>query len=61
MNAVAEIESAITRLSSDEVDKLAAWLDEYRAMTRASSEIFAMYDREESEYGARKAWRNLAC
>jgi hypothetical protein len=47
MNAVEEIESAIGRLSSSEVDELAAWLDEYRAMTRASSEIFDMYDREE--------------
>jgi hypothetical protein len=47
MKAVAEIESAITRLTSSEVDELAAWLDEYRAMTRASSDIFAMYDREE--------------
>jgi hypothetical protein len=49
VSGVAEIESAITRLSIDDVDKLAAWLDEYRAMTRASSELFAMYDREESE------------
>jgi hypothetical protein len=49
MSAVADIESAIARLSSSELDELAAWLDEYRAMTRASSEIFAMYDREESQ------------
>jgi hypothetical protein len=47
MTAVSQIESAITQLSGDQVEELASWLDEYRAMTRASAEIFSMYDREE--------------
>jgi len=48
MSAVAEIESAIQNLSTTEVEELAAWLDEYRAMTNAAANIASMYDREES-------------
>jgi len=47
MSTVAAIESAIERLSPAEVAEVAAWLEEYRQMINASSEIFAMYDREE--------------
>ena len=47
MTAVAEIESAIERLSPAEVKELAAWLDEYQQMINASAEIFSMYDKEE--------------
>ncbi len=47
MTAIAEIESAIERLSPAEVKELAAWLDEYRQMVTASAEIFSMYDKEE--------------
>lgn len=47
MSTIAEIESAIGRLSAQEVDELASWLDEYRQMIRASAEIFSLYDEEE--------------
>ena len=47
MTAIAEIESAIERLSPAEVKELAAWLDEYQQMVAASAEIFSMYDQEE--------------
>lgn len=44
---MAEIESAIERLSAREVAELAAWFEEYQQMINASAEIFSMYDREE--------------
>ncbi len=47
MTAVAEIESAIEKLSPTEVKELAAWLDEYQQMVNASAEIFSLYDQEE--------------
>jgi hypothetical protein len=47
MTGVAEIESAIERLSPAEVKELAAWLDEYQQMVNASAEIFSLYDEEE--------------
>ncbi len=47
MSGVAEIESAIEKLSPAEVKELAAWLEEYQQMTNASAEIFSLYDREE--------------
>jgi hypothetical protein len=47
MTAIAEIESAIERLSPAEVKELAAWLDEYQQMVNASAEIFSLYDKEE--------------
>ena len=47
MTAVAEIESAIEKLSPAEVKELAAWLDEYQQMVNASAEIFSLYDLEE--------------
>ena len=47
MIAIAEIESAIERLSPAEVKKLAAWLDKYQQMVNASAEIFSLYDQEE--------------
>jgi hypothetical protein len=47
MSTVAEIENAIERLSQRELAELTAWFEEYRQMVSASSEIFAMYDREE--------------
>jgi hypothetical protein len=48
MSRVAEIETAIERLQPTEVTQLTAWLNEYQQMIQASSEIFAMYDREET-------------
>jgi hypothetical protein len=47
MTVVAEIESAIERLSPTELKELTAWLEEYQQMVNASSEIFALYDKEE--------------
>jgi len=47
MTAVAEIESAIEKLSPAEVKELAAWLDEYQQMINASAEMFSLYDKEE--------------
>ena len=56
MSSVAEIESAIERLQPSEVAEVAAWLNEYQQMIQASSEVFAMYDREEELHakGAKK-------
>ena len=47
MSSVAEIESAIERLSPAEFAELAVWLEEYQQMINASAEIFTMYDKEE--------------
>ena len=47
MSSVVEIEGAIERLSKAELSELARWFEEYQQMVFASSEIFAMYDREE--------------
>jgi hypothetical protein len=47
VTAVAEIESAIEKLSAAEVKELAVWLDEYQQMVNASAEIFTLYDQEE--------------
>jgi hypothetical protein len=49
MSSVAEIESAIERLSPGEIAELAAWIEDYQQMINASTEIFSMYDREEAE------------
>jgi hypothetical protein len=49
MSTVVEIEGAIERLSKAELSELARWFEEYQQMVFASSEIFAMYDREEEE------------
>jgi hypothetical protein len=50
MTAVAEIESAIERLSPAEVKELAAWLEEYQQMVNASADIFSMYEQEEGTH-----------
>lgn len=57
MTAVAEIESAIERLSPAEVKELAFWLQEYQQLINASAEMFSMYERgeEASNGGARPA------
>jgi hypothetical protein len=49
MTAVAQIESAIERLSAEELKELAKWFEEYQLMVGASAEIFSMYDEEEKE------------
>lgn len=50
MSSVAEIESAIERLSPAQVEELAAWLDQYREMIHAAGGVFAMYDREKQAW-----------
>ena len=47
MTGVAQIESAIEKLSAEELKELAKWFDEYQLMVGASAEIFSMYDEEE--------------
>ena len=49
MSTVAKIEAAIERLAPAEVDRLAAWLEEYRRMAHASSQVFGLYDRAEGK------------
>ncbi len=49
MSTVVEIEGAIERLSKAELSELARWFEEYQQLVFASSEIFALYDREEKE------------
>jgi hypothetical protein len=51
MSTVAEIESAIEQLPAAEVAQLAAWLNQYQELIRASAEVFDMYDREEASCG----------
>lgn len=59
MGTVAEIESPIERLPKTELSELARWFEEYQQMVFASSEVFAMYDREEN-HAASPARGNLA-
>jgi hypothetical protein len=47
MTAIAEIESAIERLSPVEVKELAVWFEEYQQMINASAEMFSLYEKEE--------------
>lgn len=47
MTEVAEIESAIERLTPLELKELAAWFEEYQQMINASAEVFKMYEKEE--------------
>ena len=47
MTAVAEIESAIERLTPAELKELTTWLEEHQQMVNASAEIFTMYEQEE--------------
>lgn len=49
MTTIAEIEHAIEELPAPEVTELARWLDEYRLMLSASSDVFSMLDAEEGE------------
>ena len=48
VSSVAEIESAIERLSGKEVAELSAWFEDYRQMINASAEMFSLYDSEEA-------------
>ena len=47
MSTVAEIESAIEKLSPQEQRELAAWYEERQALLNASDLLFQAYDNEE--------------
>ena len=55
MSTVAEIESAIAKLPTEQMLSVAAWLDDYRAMIQASENTFAQFDVEEGA-AAGKQW-----
>ena len=47
MSTVAEIESAIEKLSPQEQRELEAWYEERRALLNASDSLFRLYEDEE--------------
>ena len=55
MSTVAEIESAIEKLPTEQMLAVAAWLDEHKAMIQASEGVFAALDAAEGE-AAGKQW-----
>ena len=55
MSTVAEIESAIEKLPTEQMFAVAAWLDEHKAMIQASEGVFAALDAEEGQ-AAGKQW-----
>lgn len=55
MSTVAEIESAIEKLSIEEVSELAEWIQDYQATVYASSQVFSLLDSEE---GPGEQWRD---
>jgi hypothetical protein len=55
MSTVAEIESAIEKLPTEQLLKVAAWLDDYRTMIQVSETLFQTLDAEEGET-AGKQW-----
>ncbi len=54
MSTVAEIESAIERLPSEQVREIAAWLEQYQSTIDASATVFSQLDAEE---GAGEQWQ----
>ncbi len=56
MSTVAEIETALEQLPTQQMLAVAAWLDERRAMLSASETIFQQLDEGEGE-NAGKQWR----
>ena len=55
MSTVAEIESALEQLPTEQMLAVAAWLDERRAMLSASEAMFEQLDEAEGE-NAGKQW-----
>ena len=49
MSTVAEIESAIEKLPTEQFLEVAAWLDDYRAMINVSEALFQSLDAEEGK------------
>lgn len=54
MSTIAEIETAIEKLPTQQMLEIAAWLDEQRAMLQASESVFAALDAEEGEDAGRQ-------
>ncbi len=54
MSTIAEIESAIERLPTEQMLEIAAWLDDYRAMVQASEQLFARLDAEDGDMAGRQ-------
>jgi hypothetical protein len=53
-NAVADIESAIEELPTQELLQVAAWLDDYRLMIQASEDLFQSLDSQEGTTAGRQ-------
>ena len=54
MSTVAEIESAIEKLPTEQLLEVAAWLDEHRTMLHVSEALFQSLDAEEGETAGRQ-------
>jgi hypothetical protein len=48
VSSIAEIETAILKLPTEQMLEIAEWLDEQRAMIQASEQMFEALDGEES-------------
>ena len=55
MSTVAEIETAIEKLPTEQMLEIAAWLDEQRAMLSTAEDVFRALDAAEGE-AAGKQW-----
>ena len=55
MSTVAEIETAIEKLPTEQMLEIAAWLDEQRAMLSTAEDVFRTLDAAEGE-AAGKQW-----
>ena len=49
MSTVAEIESAVEKLTPEQLREFAAWFEERQALLQSSAALFGMYDAEEKE------------
>jgi cytochrome c553 len=49
MSTVVEIESAVDKLSPQEIREFAAWFEQRQAMLNAAEATFLAYDEEEGE------------
>ncbi len=47
MSTVAEIETAVEKLTPQELREFAAWFEERQALLNRSATLFRMYDEEE--------------
>ncbi len=49
MSTVAEIETAVEKLTPQELREFAAWFEERQALLNSSESLFRLYDEEEKE------------